>query len=216
MLVRLDRKAVRRRLLPLGRRLYRAVYLSPLRPLLTHPVIQRTRARLARPIAAADVLETVDVLARAGVPSWVAGGWGIDALEGTQTRPHKDLDLLIDTEHAGTAEAALAARGYRQVPEGLPDTSRSNPGSLMPHRLLVRDGEGRTIDLLPVRTAEWPGEPSVREPFATGTIDGREVACLSASAQAATHRDYEVPEELHADLALLARMLPATGDDEPA
>ena len=33
-------------------------------------------------------------LADAGVRFWLAGGWGVDALAGRQTRSHRDLDVF--------------------------------------------------------------------------------------------------------------------------
>jgi lincosamide nucleotidyltransferase A/C/D/E len=34
-------------------------------------------------------------LEKLGIEIWVDGGWGVDALLGEQTRPHKDLDIAI-------------------------------------------------------------------------------------------------------------------------
>lgn len=42
----------------------------------------------------------------AGLRTWVAGGWGVDALLGRQTRVHRDLDLALDITHA-TLDLAL-------------------------------------------------------------------------------------------------------------
>ncbi|MGH8515394.1 MAG: nucleotidyltransferase domain-containing protein [Gammaproteobacteria bacterium] len=36
----------------------------------------------------------------------MVGGWGIDALLGAQTRPHKDLDLLIRLEDVAKVASA--------------------------------------------------------------------------------------------------------------
>jgi lincosamide nucleotidyltransferase A/C/D/E len=207
-----DRAAVRARLVHLARRLYRAVYLSPLRPALERPLVQRVRARLARPMRAADVLEVVDDLAAAGVRTWLAGGWGLDALAGAQSRTHKDLDLVVDEADGAAAEARLAERGFERIPEALPGTRRFVPWSLMPHRVFMRDREGRTVDLHPLRTAEWPGLATVPEAFAVGTVAGRELACLSVAAQAATHEGYEIRDEHRPDMELLARLLQAAGD----
>ena len=45
---------------------------------------------------AQDVLEIVAYLDAAGVRVWLDGGWGVDALLGEQTRPHKDLDIVVE------------------------------------------------------------------------------------------------------------------------
>jgi lincosamide nucleotidyltransferase A/C/D/E len=45
-----------------------------------------------------DVVQIIDQLGRAGVTTWVDGGWGVDASVGKETRPHSDLDLAMDSE----------------------------------------------------------------------------------------------------------------------
>src|SRR3954454_15121378 len=59
-----------------------------------------------------SVVEVLEVLERAECRSWVAGGWGVDALVGRQTREHRDLDLAIDGEQEASALAALRRLGY--------------------------------------------------------------------------------------------------------
>jgi lincosamide nucleotidyltransferase A/C/D/E len=200
----------------LARGAYRAAYFSPLRPALERPLVRRIRARFARPMGPGDVLEVVDALAQAGVRSWIAGGWGLDALAGAQTRSHKDLDLVVDRADAATAEALLGARGFRRIPESLPGTRRYVPWSLMPHRVFLRDRPGRTVDLHPVAADEWPGVPSVPEAFAVGTIAGRDVGCLSVAAQAATHQGYRVLDEHRPDIELLDRLKRSGDGHAPA
>lgn len=43
---------------------------------------------------------------------WVGGGWGVDALAGLQTRPHRDLDLGVDSLNEEAALQVLKRRGY--------------------------------------------------------------------------------------------------------
>ena len=55
------------------------------------------------------------------VPYWVAGGWGLDALAGCQTRRHRDLDLVVHPFHENLPQvsALLTGLGYvRQTPLG--------------------------------------------------------------------------------------------------
>ena len=44
---------------------------------------------------ASTVRRFVPQLEQAGIPVWLDGGWGIDALLGRETRPHHDLDLIV-------------------------------------------------------------------------------------------------------------------------
>ena len=59
-----------------------------------------------------DVFDVLDALDAAGVRHWVAGGWGVDALVGFQTRAHRDLDLTVDADHYDRCLASLADLGY--------------------------------------------------------------------------------------------------------
>jgi hypothetical protein len=49
-----------------------------------------------------DVHEVLGALDDAGVPVWVDGGWGVDALVRMQSREHGDLDLAIDVARLPT------------------------------------------------------------------------------------------------------------------
>jgi len=73
-----------------------------------------------------DVLEIVGRLEAAGVPVWLDGGWGVDALLGTEHRPHRDVVLrLTDAERA---LAALAPLGFGIALDAL--NPRARPGHL--------------------------------------------------------------------------------------
>jgi len=59
-----------------------------------------------------EVLAILGAVEVTGTRLWVAGGWGVDALVGRQTRAHRDLDLLVDSQRLGECLALLAARCY--------------------------------------------------------------------------------------------------------
>ncbi|MEA2290990.1 MAG: lincosamide nucleotidyltransferase, partial [Solirubrobacteraceae bacterium] len=139
--------------------------------------------------------------------------WGIDALVREQTRPHKDLDLVVDAAQLGEAFAALRGLGLRRVPETEPGADRHVPDSLMPHRELVQDAGGRTVDLHPVRSATWLADVGVERAFATGSIGGRTVDCLSVAAQRAAHQGFELAAEHEANLRSIERL--GSGPDAP-
>jgi lincosamide nucleotidyltransferase A/C/D/E len=137
-----------------------------------------------------DVHEVLAALDRTGVPVWVAGGWGVDALLGEQTRRHGDLDLLIDEASDGRrrAVAALAAVGY------FPSDAQGTPGALLPVRTILRNPSGRIVELLFFRR---PGAPVVTaapeltdDALASGWLGGCVVGCLSAAEQLRLHSSY--------------------------
>src|SRR5688500_15206941 len=59
-----------------------------------------------------DVLEVVDVVRSVGCRFWLEGGWGVDALVGRVTRPHRDVDVDFDAAYEDELLEALAGLGY--------------------------------------------------------------------------------------------------------
>jgi lincosamide nucleotidyltransferase A/C/D/E len=151
-----------------------------------------------------DVAEVLEALESAHVPVWVAGGWGVDLLVGRETRPHRDLDLLVDADGHDVCMATLAALGYEVETDWLPI------------RIEVVAGNGRWVDVHPVRFDEngrgLQGERSGEhfeyppESFTLGHIGDLTAGCLSAERQREGHEGYELrPQDRH-DLALLAEL----------
>lgn len=153
---------------------------------------------------ASEVHAVLDALATAGCRCWVGGGWGVDALFGRQTRPHRDLDLAIDAAAEQAALHALAQRGYVVETDW------------RPVRVEVAAPGGRWVDLHPV-VFDKAGDGVQADLgggiftypaacFVTGTIAGREVGCLSVQQQVKFHSGYEPREVDLADLALLNQL----------
>jgi lincosamide nucleotidyltransferase A/C/D/E len=72
------------------------------------------------PMDADRVLDLLAVLATAGIPVWLDGGWAIDALLGEQTRQHDDLDLVARLEDSTGIEQTLRQLGYALAGGGSP------------------------------------------------------------------------------------------------
>src|ERR1700730_17340017 len=66
-------------------------------------------------MTSADVIDIYATLGGLGIQIWIDGGWGVDALLGRQTRPHKDLDIALEDQHLVRFERFLASRGYRRT-----------------------------------------------------------------------------------------------------
>ena len=62
---------------------------------------------------AEDVIELYSALRAEGIRVWVDGGWGIDALLGKQTRPHKDFDAIAAFEDLSASPGRWKAVGSR-------------------------------------------------------------------------------------------------------
>ena len=64
-------------------------------------------------ISAEDAASIYRHLSDHGMRVWLLGGWGIDALLREQTRPHKDLDIIVLVDEVVRMRALLARGGYR-------------------------------------------------------------------------------------------------------
>jgi len=149
----------------------------------------------------ADVLAVLASLTFDDCRAWVGGGWGVDALVGRQTRPHRDLDLAIDANHEAATLEALASLGFAVETDW------------RPVRVELVGGGDRWVDLHPVvfdsaghgRQADVDGGRFAYPPgcFTSGSIGGRNVPCLSIEQQLRFHTGYELRDIDRHDLAVL-------------
>ncbi|NYJ05884.1 nucleotidyltransferase domain-containing protein [Petropleomorpha daqingensis] len=187
----------------LGRRGLRWLERGRLRGLTTLGPVQRFRNGIKPPVGPDDVLAWVTALDEAGVRCWLAGGWGVDALVGRQTRVHRDLDLVIDRADAETALRVLHAGGFAHVRPAVGGADRFVPGHFLSHRELLQRPDLLTLDVHPVDPVAWAAHLGVPEPFTTGTVAGRTVGCLSAAAQRVGHQGFAPAARHRANLRLL-------------
>jgi lincosamide nucleotidyltransferase A/C/D/E len=174
------------------------------------------RATLRGEVRGNDLLRILDALDAAGIGFWLAGGWGVDALVGRQTRRHDDVDLVIDDFGARVADACTALG-----PLGFDVLGTYRYALWMPDRWLLRDGALRMVDLLSI---DWPrladalglpagaglGELSAElrsQVFSEGVVGGRTVPCLSARVQLLYHSGFAPRSVHHHDVALLHALL---------
>jgi lincosamide nucleotidyltransferase A/C/D/E len=68
-----------------------------------------------------EVIDVYTSLENFGVEIWIDGGWGVDALLGEQTRPHKDLDIAIQQKDVVALREFLHAQSYREISSKTPD-----------------------------------------------------------------------------------------------
>jgi lincosamide nucleotidyltransferase A/C/D/E len=157
------------------------------------------------------VLELIDLFESSGVEVWIDGGWGVDALIGRQTRPHDDLDLVVDLAHAQRIQELLGPLGFTLEEDHLPVrfvVSSSEIGRVDFHTVTF-DADGGGVQ-------PQPGGGSFRYPpegFVSGSIDGRSVRCVSAEVQVLCHLGYEPKDK---DVDDLLALHGALGIDLPA
>jgi lincosamide nucleotidyltransferase A/C/D/E len=148
-----------------------------------------------------DVVEVLTALQTSPVELWIDGGWGVDALIGRETRPHKDLDLMVRSLDAERVAGVLAHLGFRLA-------SGSGPAGL------YRDDAGRRVDLSIIApqpdggfvhaTSQGVNRYTADDLDGRGSIGGLPVRCLTASAQRRVHTGYEPRAEDAHDLRILS------------
>ncbi len=162
-----------------------------------------------------DVIRIYQHLQANGIPVWLSGGWGIDALLGEQTRPHKDLDVIMLLDDVVRLRELLAREGY-----GLKELWSENrmavdaQGVETATAFVLRDAEGREMDIHAMRLDELGnGIPAWAEAedfiftkqdlAGLGKVAGFSVQCLSPESQMACHTGYILPDKHMRDLELL-------------
>jgi len=162
-----------------------------------------------------EVLTVLAALRDAGCRCWVAGGWGVDALVGRQTRPHRDLDLAVDAGQESVALVVLGNLGYAVDEDWRPvrvELRAAGRGWVDVHPV-VFDGDGNGVQAgFDGASFSYP-----RACFTEGALAGQMVPCLSVSQQIDFHTGYEPRDhDLH-DLEILAglrsgstRVVPST------
>ena len=162
-------------------------------------------------LTAAEVLRVLTAVDAAGLRTWVAGGWGVDALLGRQTRVHRDLDLAVDVTQTplDLALDTLELLDYRVETDWRPT------------RVELAAPAARWVDLHPVVfddegtgwQANTDGRPPFRYPpqaFAEGSIDGSAVRCLSVAQQLLFHSGYPPRRHDLANIKLLQKLQATT------
>lgn len=160
-------------------------------------------AQPVRRMSASDILDLLDVFRAVRVDIWIDGGWAVDAALGRQTRPHADLDIVIEQRHLETAVGALTDQGYSPVERD--DTRPWNfvlgdrDGHEVDFHVIRLDTDGSGIYGPPENGDRWPASALA----ATGTIAGRRVRSTSPGWLVASHTGYRLAAQDVADVTAL-------------
>ena len=154
-------------------------------------------------MTADNVIKIYTDLEKLRITIWVDGGWGVDALLGEQTRPHKDLDIAIEQRNVPELRVYLGAKGYKEIK--LEDAR--------PWNFVLGDEDGREIDVHVIvldydgNGVYGPAENGEKYPSAsltgTGVIERSVVKCISAEWAVKFHSGYPLKEKDYADVSAL-------------
>lgn len=155
-------------------------------------------------MSAAALVELLELFERAGIPVWLDGGWGVDALLREQTRAHKDVDIVLPVGDVPKLRALLSERGFA-VREGKP-----------PDSFVLADGAGLEVDVHAatfdesgngVYRMQNGGDWVYKAEYLSGrgAVAGREINCLTPEAQVICHAyGYALTGKDYRDMELLA------------
>lgn len=145
-------------------------------------------------MTACALVELLQVFDSAGIQIWLDGGWGVDALLQEQTRPRKDVDIVVRVADTTRLQEMLEREGFT-LKEGTP-----------PNSFVLADGAGYEVDVHTVEFDEhgngiyrmqngedwtYPSEGFV----GVGIVGGRAVRCLSPEVQVLCHAHGYAPVE---------------------
>ena len=166
-------------------------------------------------VRAKDAISIYQCLFSEAIPVWLTGGWGIDALLQEQTRPHKDLDIIILLEDAIRMRESLERDGY-QLKKLWSENGwvKDRSGAETPTAFVLQDSEYRQIDVHAIRIDDqgngipaWKNEEGLifekEDLSGDGSIMGVEVAWITPSMQVACHTGYDLPDFQTHDMELL-------------
>jgi len=155
-------------------------------------------------ISAQDVLQIYNDLHKHHVKIWLDGGWGIDALLEEQTRPHEDVDIVVEQKNLSALEKYLRGRGYGDVPR---DDTRAwnfvlgdkNSNEIDIH-VVILDEDGNGIYGPSENGDVYPAQALT----GSGKINDQSVLCLSAEYQVESHTGYELRKKDFLDMEKLS------------
>lgn len=151
-----------------------------------------------------DVTEFLRLVERHDIALWIDGGWGIDALLKRQTRPHGDLDIVVEKADLSPLTTLLTDQGFQKLET--PDTRDWN--------FVMGDSSGRKIDFHVITLDD--GGNGLYGPVTGGDIypasalqgEGQigdcSVRCISAAYQLTSHdAGYPLRPRDHQDMQAL-------------
>jgi lincosamide nucleotidyltransferase A/C/D/E len=149
------------------------------------------------------LVELLRLIEEASIAVWLDGGWGVDALLKTQTRPHEDVDIILRVSDVPELREILGRRGFA-VKEGSPPNSfvlASGSGLEVDVHAVVFDEDGNGVYHMQ-NGEDWiyPAEGFTGQ----GVVESRRVNCLSAKTQVLCHaHGYPPMEKDFRDMELL-------------
>jgi lincosamide nucleotidyltransferase A/C/D/E len=123
---------------------------------------------------------------------WLDGGWAVDAVLGEQTRPHRDVDVILRVSDLDKLREILEYRGFVTQPGGTESNFvlADNSGLEVDVHAIVFDRDGNGVYRMS-NGADWIFPAAGFG--GRGVIQGISVRCLTPETQVLCHAHGYVP-----------------------
>ena len=160
---------------------------------------------MAERVTLAMLFSVLDLIDSLQITYWLDGGWGVDALVGKETRPHRDVDIDFDADETEKLIAALKAEGYEVTTYWMPvrmELHHPKIGYIDIHPFVLNDdGTSKQADL----DGGWYEFEA--DYFGETVLSGRKISCISPKGQMVFHSGYELRDVDHHDIANIEAVL---------
>jgi lincosamide nucleotidyltransferase A/C/D/E len=162
-------------------------------------------------LSAHDAVTLCRLLEQHSIRFWVMGGWGVDALLHRETRPHKDLDLLVVLGDLPKLWKLLDEHRFTLQYTWEENRWVDGEADRWPTAFVVADTQGRELD---VHVIDFGPDGAIIQLYSNpwlfpdaitgqGSIADAAVICVSRETQLAMHTGYPLPDGQLRDLKLL-------------
>jgi len=152
-----------------------------------------------------DLFKILDIFDALGCMYWLDGGWGVDALFGKQTRPHRDVDIDFDSRYFDEVLSKLQGSGWNLETDWRPvrlEFHHPDIGYLDIHPFVL--GENGTAKQADLEGGWYEFEADY---FGHALFESRHIPCISLKGQKVFHTGYEPREiDLH-DIEMIDSLL---------
>jgi lincosamide nucleotidyltransferase A/C/D/E len=145
-------------------------------------------------MTAEALVALLQVFEQAGLKVWLDGGWAVDAVVGEQTRPHKDVDIIIRLSDLPKLKDVLKSRGFN-VQQGGRESNfvlANGYGLEIDVHAIVFDSAGNGVYRME-NGSDWVFPSSGFT--GRGLVQGMSVRCLSPETQVLCHAHGYIPTE---------------------
>jgi lincosamide nucleotidyltransferase A/C/D/E len=154
-------------------------------------------------MTAEALVDLLRIFEREKIEVWLDGGWAVDAVLGYQTRPHKDLDIILRVSDLPKLRKVLEGEGFEVQNSGTESNfvMSDRRGSEVDVHAIAFDQEGNGVYRME-NGSNWIFPAAGFG--GSGIVNGISVRCLSPETQVLCHaHGYPPTEKDFRDMELL-------------